>query len=95
MLLDILNFAEMAHEIANTKENKTEKGVVTAGLDTEIAEFGHALQGGFVQITNDIQQLDTLVSSSAHFKQDDSVENKAPVEFNYLEMAFALPIATL
>ena len=142
-LLDMMNFAEMAHEIANTAKSKTEKGAVTAGLDAEIAEVGRDFQGFidqiveniqksqtpvdgsvveenetekevviagfdaeiaefgrdlhsfFGQTVKDIQQLDTLVSSSAHFKQDDSVANQAPVEVNYLEMAFALPIVTL
>lgn len=94
-LLDMMNFAEMAYEMANTAKNKTEKGVVTAGLDAEIAEIGSSIQGFFNQAAKDIQQLEALVSTSAHFKQDDSVANQAPVEVNYLEMAFALPIATL
>lgn len=94
-LLDIINFAEMAHEVANTEENKTEKGVITAGLDAEIAEISRGFQGFFDQAANDIQQLETLVSTSAHFRQNDSVAYQAPVEVNYLEMAFALPIATL
>lgn len=94
-LLDMMNFAEMAHEIANTAKSKTEKGAVTAGLDAEIAEIGRDLHSFFGQTVKDIQQLETLVSSSAHFKQDDCVANQAPVEVNYLEMAFALPIVTL
>ncbi|WP_353241467.1 hypothetical protein [Providencia sp.] len=94
-LLDMMNIAEMAYEIANTAKSKTEKGAVTAGLDAEIAEIGRGFQGFFNQAVKDIQQLEALVSTSAQFKQDDSVASQAPVEINYLEMAFALPIATM
>lgn len=95
MLLDILNFAEMAHEIANTEKNTVEKEIITAGFDAEIAGIGRDLHDFYGALSNKSSDVDTMVLAVNSFEQNDMMTVQEKYIVSSLETAFALPIISM
>lgn len=91
LFLDFSDFAEMAYKITNTEENKSEKGMSLAGLETEIVEMGRDL----LTVAKKVFDEDAIVLATNSFPQKETMTMQEQYIVNSVETAFALPIIAL